>query len=420
MRTRQRADAAPAGAADLDNVIEVGGLRQRYGDFEAVRGISFTVPRGEIFALLGTDGAGKTTTVEVLEGFTPATDGTVRVLGLDPVANHRELRPRVGIMLQEGGFLGDLTVAETVDLWRGLSVDAGRPVTLPGAEPPGRPTLTGRVRGVDHRTMGALEPVGLENKARTRVRQLSGGRKRRLDLALAVLSAPEVLFLDEPTTGMDPEARQATWRVIEELRAGGTTVLLTTHYPEEAERLAGRLAIMHEGRIHIFGTVEAETLSGTLSAMPSRAPAGTPSAAVSGMSPAAPSGPPPDPALLMLTSFGRPGYLRRALAAGVRGFIPKDASSDELAAAVRRVHSGGRYLDPEMAASAMMAGESPLTERERDSLSPASRGASVGEIAAALHLTEGTVRNYLSSAITKLGAANRITAIRLAQEKGWL
>ncbi|MEU0518776.1 response regulator transcription factor [Streptosporangium sp. NPDC006007] len=172
------------------------------------------------------------------------------------------------------------------------------------------------------------------------------------------------------------------------------------------------------------GLSVAETLSGALSAMTSRAPAGTPSAAVSGpvsgMSPAVPSGPPPDPALLMLTSFGRPGYLRRALAAGVRGFIPKDASSDELAAAVRRVHSGGRHLDPEMAASAMMAGESPLTERERDSLSLASRGASVGEIAAALHLTEGTVRNYLSGAITKLGAANRITAIRLAQEKGWL
>ncbi|MGW4421298.1 ABC transporter ATP-binding protein [Streptosporangium sp. NPDC004631] len=262
MRTRQRADAASAGAADLDNVIEVGGLRQRYGGFEAVRGISFTVPRGEIFALLGTNGAGKTTTMEVLEGFRAATDGTVRVLGLDPVANHRELRPRVGIMLQEGGFLGDLTAAETVDLWRGLSEDAGRPVTLSGAESPGRLTLTGRVRGVDHRTMGALELVGLENKARTRVRQLSGGQRRRLDLALAVLSAPEMLFLDEPTTGMDPEARQATWRVIEELRAGGTTVLLTTHYLEEAERLAGRLAIMHEGRIHIFGTVE-EVVAGS-------------------------------------------------------------------------------------------------------------------------------------------------------------
>jgi two-component system, NarL family, response regulator DesR len=128
----------------------------------------------------------------------------------------------------------------------------------------------------------------------------------------------------------------------------------------------------------------------------------------------------PGHAVLMLTSFGRPGYLRRALAAGVRGFIPKDASADELAAAIRKVHAGGRYLDPEMAASAMMAGESPLTERERGSLELAAQGASVAEIAAALHLTQGTVRNYLSSAITKLGATNRITAIRLAQQKGWL
>ncbi|MDF5752558.1 response regulator transcription factor [Spongiactinospora sp. TRM90649] len=128
----------------------------------------------------------------------------------------------------------------------------------------------------------------------------------------------------------------------------------------------------------------------------------------------------PGQAVLILTSFGRPGYLRRALAAGVRGFVPKDSSADELAAAIRKVHAGGRYLDPELAASAMMAGESPLTERERDALVLASRGASVGEIAATLNLSEGTVRNYLSSAIGKLGATNRITAIRAAQEMGWL
>ncbi|MEU7001309.1 response regulator transcription factor [Nonomuraea sp. NPDC046570] len=128
----------------------------------------------------------------------------------------------------------------------------------------------------------------------------------------------------------------------------------------------------------------------------------------------------PGRAMVMLTSFGRPGYLRRALAAGVRGFIPKDASASELAAAVRKVHAGGRYLDAEMAASAMMAGESPLTERERHALALAASGASVGEISAALHLTEGTVRNYLSSAITKLGASNRITAIQTARDMGWL
>ena len=128
----------------------------------------------------------------------------------------------------------------------------------------------------------------------------------------------------------------------------------------------------------------------------------------------------PGRAILILTSFGRPGYLRRALAAGVRGFLPKDSSADELAAAIRKVHAGGRHLDPDLAASAMMAGENPLTDRERDALGLAARGASVSEIAAALHLTEGTVRNYLSSAITKLGAANRIAAIQTAQRMGWL
>ncbi|MFD0884277.1 ABC transporter ATP-binding protein [Streptosporangium algeriense] len=262
MRTPQLADTAESGTVGLENVIEVGGLRRKYGDFEAVRGVSFTVTRGEVFALLGTNGAGKTTTMEVLEGFTPATEGTVRVLGLDPVRQRRDLRPRVGIMLQEGGFLGDLTVAETVGLWKGLSEDAGRPVTLSGTEVPGRLSIMGWTKGIDRRTMGALELVGLENKARTRVKQLSGGQKRRLDLALAVLSAPELLFLDEPTTGMDPEARRTTWRVIEELRERGTSVLLTTHYLEEAERLANRLAIMHEGRIHTYGTVE-EVVAGS-------------------------------------------------------------------------------------------------------------------------------------------------------------
>ncbi|GLX00066.1 response regulator transcription factor [Microtetraspora sp. NBRC 16547] len=128
----------------------------------------------------------------------------------------------------------------------------------------------------------------------------------------------------------------------------------------------------------------------------------------------------PGRAMLILTSFGRPGYLRRALAAGVRGFVPKDASAEELAGAIRKVHAGGRYLDPEMAAAAMTAGESPLTERERDALALAAKGASVAQIAASLRLTEGTVRNYLSNAISKLGAGNRITAIRAAQDMGWI
>ncbi|MFF3443474.1 ABC transporter ATP-binding protein [Streptosporangium sp. NPDC002721] len=266
MRTPQVTDP-PGAAAGLDNVIEVGGLRQAYGDFEAVRGVSFTVPRGELFALLGTNGAGKTTTVEVLEGFRTPTDGSVRVLGLDPVRQRRKLRPHVGIMLQEGGFLGDLTVAETVGLWEGFSRDAGSATRAARAGTPAGPSSgtfspLGRRRGTDPRVMDALEAAGLGRKARTRVRQLSGGQRRRLDLALAVISRPEVLFLDEPTTGMDPEARRATWKVIEDLRAGGTTVLLTTHYLEEAERLANRLAIMHEGRIHLQGDVE-EVVAGS-------------------------------------------------------------------------------------------------------------------------------------------------------------
>ncbi|SDQ94515.1 ABC transporter ATP-binding protein [Thermostaphylospora chromogena] len=215
------------------NAVEVTDLRCRYGDFEAVRGISFTVRAGEVFALLGTNGAGKTTTVEVLEGFRPAHGGVAKVLGLDSYRQRRALRPRIGVMLQEAGFFGDLSVAETVRLWEGLEADTGR-----------------RPLG------GALERVGLKNKARTKVRQLSGGQKRRLDLAMAIVTRPEVIFLDEPTTGMDPEARRDTWAIIEELRETGTTVLLTTHYLEEAERLADRLAIMHEGRIHQYGTVE--------------------------------------------------------------------------------------------------------------------------------------------------------------------
>ncbi|MBA2893058.1 ABC-2 type transport system ATP-binding protein [Nonomuraea soli] len=218
----------------MTTAIDVTGLRQSYGDFEAVRGITFDVRQGELFALLGTNGAGKTTTMEVLAGYSRPSGGSVRVLGLDPVKARRQLRPRMSIMLQEAGFLGDLTVAETVELWRGMAKDAGR-------EP-----LTGN----------PIELVELTSKAKVKVKQLSGGQKRRLDLALAILSLPEVLFLDEPTTGMDPEARQRTWEIVRSLREAGTTILLTTHYLEEAERLADRLAIMHEGVIRIAGTVD--------------------------------------------------------------------------------------------------------------------------------------------------------------------
>ncbi|PBC76852.1 ABC-2 type transport system ATP-binding protein [Streptomyces sp. TLI_235] len=216
--------------------VEVRDLHRRYGDYEAVRGVSFTVARGELFALLGTNGAGKTTTLEVLEGYGPPSSGTVRVFGLDPYAQGPEVRRRTGVMLQEGGFFKELTVRETVDSWRSF---------LTGPRP----------------TAEVLGQVGLTERADTRVAQLSGGERRRLDLALAVLNDPDLLFLDEPTTGMDPEARRTTWRIVKELQAAGTTVLLTTHYLEEAQQLADRVAIMDRGRLAAVGTVD-EVLAG--------------------------------------------------------------------------------------------------------------------------------------------------------------
>ncbi|MDH6550263.1 ABC-2 type transport system ATP-binding protein [Streptomyces sp. SAI-117] len=213
-----------------EHVIEVTGLRRVYGGgFEAVRGISFSVARGEIFALLGTNGAGKTSTVELLEGLARPTEGRIRVLGHDPYSERAAVRPRTGVMLQEGGFPSELTVAETARMWAGC---------VSGARPP----------------LEVLELVGLARRTGVRVKQLSGGERRRLDLALALLGDPEVLFLDEPTTGLDAEGRRDTWELVRALRDRGTTVLLTTHYLEEAEDLAGRLAILHEGRIAATGT----------------------------------------------------------------------------------------------------------------------------------------------------------------------
>ncbi|MFC0497821.1 ABC transporter ATP-binding protein [Streptomyces mutabilis] len=213
-----------------EHVIEVTDLRRVYGGgFEAVRGIDFSVRRAEIFALLGTNGAGKTSTVELLEGLAAPAGGRVRVLGHDPYTERAAVRPRTGVMLQEGGFPSELTVAETARMWAGC---------VSGARPPAE----------------VLALVGLQAKANVRVKQLSGGQRRRLDLALALLGDPEVLFLDEPSTGLDAEGRRDTWELVSTLRDGGTTVLLTTHYLEEAENLADRLAIMHEGRIAATGT----------------------------------------------------------------------------------------------------------------------------------------------------------------------
>ncbi|WP_330452939.1 MULTISPECIES: ABC transporter ATP-binding protein [unclassified Streptomyces] len=234
-------------------VIQAEDVRRSYaGGFEAVSGASFTVARGELFALLGTNGAGKTSTVELLEGLARPDGGTVRVLGHDPYAERTRVRPRIGVMLQEGGFPSELSVTETVRMWAGCTS---------GARPTGE----------------ALELVGLGHRARVRVKQLSGGERRRLDLALALLGRPEVLFLDEPTTGLDAEGRRDTWALVRRLQEDGTTVLLTTHYLEEAEALADRLAIMHRGRIVTAGTT-AEVTAARPARIRFELPAGIPAA----------------------------------------------------------------------------------------------------------------------------------------------
>ena len=214
-----------------DLVIDVQHLRRRYASsthdrqgFEAVSGVDLQVHRGELFALLGTNGAGKTSLLEVVEGLARPTGGTVRVFGKDPYRQRAQVRPRIGIMLQEAGFPADLTTIETARMWAG-TLAAPRPVEE------------------------ALELVALRGRADVPVSSLSGGERRRLDLALALMGRPEVLFLDEPTTGLDPESRRSAWDLVRGLLDDGTTVVLTTHYLEEAERLADRLAIMHGGRI---------------------------------------------------------------------------------------------------------------------------------------------------------------------------
>ncbi len=208
--------------------IEVRDLRKSYGTHDAVRGIDFTVTRGEVFGLLGPNGAGKTTTVEVLEGYRERTSGEVSVLGFDPGERPRELRARVGIVLQAGGMYRFLSVREAVAHWA---------------------RLYPHPRDVEE----VIAVAGLQEKAGERVRTLSGGQARRLDLALALVGDPELIFLDEPTTGFDPAARRAAWDTIRSLRDLGKTVLLTTHYLDEAQELADRVAIIKDGRILAIG-----------------------------------------------------------------------------------------------------------------------------------------------------------------------
>jgi len=204
--------------------IEVQGLRKAYGEHEAVQGIDFDVRRGEVFGLLGPNGAGKTTTVEILEGYRRRSAGHVSVLGHDPAERDPDLRARVGIVLQSSGIYQYLTVRESVAHWAGFYP---------------------RPRDVEE----VISIVGLEASAEKRSRNLSGGQQRRLDLALALVGDPELVFLDEPTTGFDPAARRAAWGTIRSLKELGKTVLLTTHYLDEAQALADRVAIIKDGRI---------------------------------------------------------------------------------------------------------------------------------------------------------------------------
>jgi ABC-2 type transport system ATP-binding protein len=209
--------------------IEARGLKKSYGHFEAVKGVDIEVSAGEVVGFLGPNGAGKTTTVEVLEGYRPPTEGLVRVLGLDPTTAGRALRERIGIVLQEAGFLPELTVQETVEAWHRFF-----PNPLPVAD--------------------AMERVGLGSRSDVRVKNLSGGERRRLDFALGTIGRPEVLFLDEPTTGFDPSARRQAWELVRELVDEGTTVFLTTHYMDEAQALADRVAVISAGLIVAEGS----------------------------------------------------------------------------------------------------------------------------------------------------------------------
>jgi len=231
-------------------VIEVRALRKRYGEIEAVRGIDLRIERGEVFALLGPNGAGKTTTVEILEGHRARSAGEVSVLGFDPGRNEVALKERTGIVLQHTGLEPYLTVSETVDMFRGFY-----PRPLPLDE--------------------VLEVVGLEEQRDQRVRRLSGGQQRRLDVAVGLAGDPELLFLDEPTTGFDPTARRGAWAMIRSLRELGKTVLLTTHYLDEAQALADRVAIMVRGEIVAEDTPAGLVAADADAVIRFRTPAGT-------------------------------------------------------------------------------------------------------------------------------------------------
>jgi ABC-2 type transport system ATP-binding protein len=212
-------------------VVRVRGLTKSYGDFEALKGVDFELRAGEVFGLLGPNGAGKTTTIEILEGYRPRDAGDVEVLGTDPANAGLDWRGRIGVVLQSSAMYENLTVAEQLAQFAGY-YEHPRPVDE------------------------VIELIGLEEKRDARARRLSGGQRRRLDLGLALIGDPELIFLDEPTTGFDPGARRRAWETIRSLSALGKTILLTTHYLDEVEQLADRVAVLREGRIVASGTVQ--------------------------------------------------------------------------------------------------------------------------------------------------------------------
>lgn len=218
-----------ADCGETSVAVRVRGLQKSYGEVRAVDGLDLDVERGEIFAVLGPNGAGKSTTVEILEGFRSRDDGEVSVLGEDPANAGRSWRARIGVVLQESRDLTDLTVAETVRATAAYYPNPRNPAEV-------------------------IAAVGLEGKTNARVRGLSGGMRRRLDVALGIVGRPELLFLDEPTTGFDPEVRRAFWELVRSLQDGGTTILLTTHYLDEAAALADRVAVIKQGQVIALGT----------------------------------------------------------------------------------------------------------------------------------------------------------------------
>jgi ABC-2 type transport system ATP-binding protein len=284
--------------------VEVHDLEKRYGAVTAVAGLSLTADAGKVLAILGPNGAGKTTTVEMCEGYRRPDAGTVRVLGLDPVADARRLRPRVGVMLQGGGGYPGAKAGEMLRLLAAYAADPLDPGEL-------------------------MERLGLTGAAGTAYKRLSGGQKQRLSLAMAVVARPELVFLDEPTAGLDPQARHATWDVVRQLRADGVTVVLTTHYMEEAERLADQVVVVDTGRAVAVGSPAELTRDGTEGQLRFTAPAGLDLVALAGALPSKVTVSEPRPGTYLVSV---PGPVDPALVAAVTAWC---ADQDVLAEDLR-------------------------------------------------------------------------------------